>query len=191
MNCTIRRRSSASGNRPRMAPRLSVICAGSAVPGMTAVTLGSPSRYLRKNCAQLPANAEAQSGSVLPRTARNNRPRPNGNAVRHPGLVIPGERQDALLSFAVFNGIVDLYEIRFFASEDGFDGGEGTVEGRGDADVAAHALCFPFLESRKRLLRIANVVELEQIELLGPQSAQRALELCGIGRGFGPWPVSG
>jgi len=87
MYCTIRRRWSASGNGPRMAPRLSVICAALAVPGITAVTLGSPSRYLRKNCAQLAANSEAQSGSVLARTALNNRPRPNGNAVSMPDLL--------------------------------------------------------------------------------------------------------
>ena len=56
------------------------------------------------------------------------------------------------------------------------------MTGRRDADVAADALRFPLLELRQRLLRIAHVVELQQIELLRLQSGQRALELGGVGR---------
>ena len=83
---TIFRRWSGSGNGPRIAPRLSVMCAALAVPGMTAVTRGSLSRYFRKNCAQLPAKPRAQSGMSLPCTARNSRARPNGSAVRTAAL---------------------------------------------------------------------------------------------------------
>jgi len=81
---TILARSVASGRRPRMAPRLSAKCFTSLVPGMTAVTRESPSKYFRKNCAQLLANSLAQSGTALPWTARNKRPRPNGTAVNTP-----------------------------------------------------------------------------------------------------------
>ena len=105
---TIRLRWSGSGRRPRMAPRLSAICAGSEVPGITAVTRSSPSRYLRKNCAQLLAKSLAQSGTVLPRTARKRRPLPNGWAVSTPALIPVPER------------IVDLHEIWLFARDDRF-----------------------------------------------------------------------
>ena len=50
--------------------------AGIAVPGITAVTRGSPSKYFRKNCPQEFANTRAQSGNSLPCTARNNLPLP-------------------------------------------------------------------------------------------------------------------
>ena len=63
------------------------MCAGSEVPGITAVTRSSPSRYLRKNCAQLSAKPVAHSGSGLPRTARNSRPRPKGKAVSTPACM--------------------------------------------------------------------------------------------------------
>src|SRR6185312_16546266 len=60
----MRARMAASGRRPRAAPRLSVMCSGLLVPGMTAVTVGLASRYLRKNCAQLlQSNSAAQSGN--------------------------------------------------------------------------------------------------------------------------------
>jgi hypothetical protein len=53
---------------------------------MTVVIRSSASRYLRKNCAQLPAKSFAQAGTALPRTARNRRPRPSGSAVSTPAL---------------------------------------------------------------------------------------------------------
>ena len=41
-------------------------------------------QVLEEDCAQLPAKRFAHSGMFLPRTARNSRPRPNGNAVSTP-----------------------------------------------------------------------------------------------------------
>jgi hypothetical protein len=59
---------------------------GLEAPGMTVVTRSSPSRYFRKNCAQLAAKSFAQSGTAFPRTARKRRPRPSGSAVSTPAL---------------------------------------------------------------------------------------------------------
>jgi len=77
----MRFRSSRFGSRPRIAPRLSVMCSGFDVPGITAVTRLSASKNLRKNSAQLCAKSCAQSGIALPRTALNSRARPSGTAV--------------------------------------------------------------------------------------------------------------
>ena len=94
---------------------------------------------------------------------------------QHAGLDLGGERQDALFGLAVVDRIVDLHEIRLFAPEHRFDRGKVAVPGRGDADIAADALRLPLLELRQRLLRIAHIVELQQVELLrssaGPASA--------------------
>src|SRR6516225_7615113 len=104
-----------------MAPRLSVMWTGSAVPGMTAVTRASLNRYFRKNCAQVSAKERAQSGTSLPRTARKSR-----------------GRQHALFGFAVVERIVDLHEIRLLAQQHRLDGAEVAVPRGGDADIAAH-----------------------------------------------------
>src|SRR5215472_16846642 len=81
-NATIRCRCAASGRRPWPAPRLSAICWGLLVPGITAVTASLPRRYLRKNWPQLAASkSAAHSGSLCPRTARKSRLRANGRSV--------------------------------------------------------------------------------------------------------------
>src|ERR1700727_277276 len=165
-----------------MAPRLSAMCAGSEVPGMTAVTRSSPSRYLRKNCAQLPAKPVAQSGIARPRTAWNRRPRPKKERGQYASLDLGRQRQDALLRFAVVERIVDLHEIRPLASEHRLDRGEIAVEGGGDADVAAEALRLPRLELRQGLPRIAHVMELQEIEFHRLKVGQRALQFRRVGR---------
>jgi len=81
-NATIRWRCAASGRRPRPAPRLSAICSGLLVQGITAVTASLPRRYLKKNCAQLVASkSPAHSGSFCPRAARKSRLRAKDSSV--------------------------------------------------------------------------------------------------------------
>ena len=84
--------------------------------------------------------------------------------------------------FAVVERIIDLHEVRLLAGKHGFDRGELKVAGRSDADIAAYALRFPFLELRQQFPRVVDVVELEEIELFGLEPRQRTLELVGIGR---------
>ena len=79
--------------------------------------------------------------------------------------VLGGGGDDPLLDVAIVQRIIDLHEIGLLARQYGLDGGEVGVACRGDADVAANALRFPFLELCKRLLRIAYIVQLQQIEL--------------------------
>ena len=160
----MRWRWSGSGRRPRIAPRLSAMCAGSDVPGMTAVTRSSPSRYLRKNCAQLAAKSCAQSGIVLAAHRAEQPAAPERQGGQHAGLDLGRQRQDALLRLAVVERIVDLHEIRLLAPEHRLDRGEVAVEGRRDADIAAQALRLPVPELRERLPRIAHVVELQEID---------------------------
>ena len=143
---------------------------------MTAVTRGSPRRYLRKNCAQLPANAAAHVGSGLamhgaeqPAAAERQR---GQNSRFHFG----GARQDTLFGFAVVERIIDLHEIRLLAGEHGLERGEGAVIRRRDADVATHALLLPFAETRQRLIGIVDIVQLQKIELRGFQALKRAIE---------------
>ena len=62
---------------------------------------------------------------------------------QHAAFHLGGERQDALLRFAVIDRIVDLHEIRLFTLQDR-DRRKIPVPGRGDADVAAHTLLLPF-----------------------------------------------
>ena len=52
---------------------------------------------------------------------------------------------------------------------------------RRDADVAAHALLFPFAKARQRLIGVVDVVELQEIDFLGAQAAERALEFDVVG----------
>ena len=90
-----------------------------------------------------------------------------GERGEHAGFDLGGQRQNALFSDAVVERIVDLHEIRLLALEHCFDCGEVVMEGRRDPDVTAQTLRLPFLESGKRLLRIADVVELQQVDLRG------------------------
>ena len=114
---------------------------------------------------------------------RAKEPRPaERQSGKHGGFDLRRRRQDALFGFAVVERIVDLHEIGLLAQQHGLDRAEVAVPRRGDADVAAHALRLPVLELGQRLMRIAHIVKLQEIELLRLQARLRALELGGVRR---------
>ena len=82
---------------------------------MTAVTRSSPSRNLRKNCAQLPAKPRAHSGIGLAAHRAEQPAAAERQRGQHRRLDLGRERQDALLRFAVVERIVDLHEIGLLA----------------------------------------------------------------------------
>src|SRR6185312_14076419 len=141
----MRARMAASGRRPRAAPRLSVMCSGLLVPGMTAVTVGLASRYLRKNCAQLFAEQRAAS---------------ERQGAEHRAARLGAGGQNAFLDIAIVDGIVHFHEIRFFTPDDRLAGGIGATESGGDAVVADEPLCLQRVEFRQALIGIADIVKL-------------------------------
>ena len=165
-----------------MAPRLSVMCAGSAVPGMTAVTRSVAEEILEKELRPAAGERLCPIGKFLAVHGAKQPAAAERKCGEHAAFHLGGERQDALFRFAVIDRIIDLHEIRFLTPQNRFNGGKIPVPGRGDADVTANALLLPFPELRQRLLRIAHVVELQQVEPLRLQSGLRAFQLRGVGR---------
>src|SRR5262245_32240986 len=122
------------------------MCTGFEVPGITAVTRSSPSRYLRKNCAQLLAKSLAQSGTVLPRTARKRRPLPKGWAVSTPALFSAASGRMRFSASRSPSELVNLHEIWLLARDYRFHCRKISVEGRSHTNVPADALRLPRLE---------------------------------------------
>src|SRR5579872_2218083 len=77
--CSIRRRSAASGTRPRPAPWLSSRWLILVEPGIAQVTAGCEMTYLRKNCAQLVTSmSAAQGGRARSAACLKSEARPKG-----------------------------------------------------------------------------------------------------------------
>jgi hypothetical protein len=139
-NATILCRCAASGSRPRPAQRLSAMCSGLLVPGITAVTASLPRRYLRKNWPQLAASkSAAHSSGFCPRSARKSRLRANGRSVN-----CGRGRDHPLLRRAVGERIIDLKKIRLLAPHHRLDGIEVAARGGGDPEIPAETLRLPF-----------------------------------------------
>jgi len=139
-NATILCRCAASGSRPRPAQRLSAMCSGLLVPGITAVTASLPRRYLRKNWPQLAASkSAAHSSGFCPRSARKSRLRANGRSVN-----CGRGRDHPLLRRAVGERVINLKKVRLLAPHHRLDGIEVAVKGGGDPEIPAETLRLPF-----------------------------------------------
>jgi hypothetical protein len=82
---------------------------------------------------------------------------------------------------AIGERIIDLKKVRFLAPHHRFDGIEVTAEGSGDADIPAETSRFLFAQYRQIPTRIADIVQLHQIDPVGAQPLQGGMQPSGGG----------
>ena len=177
-NCSIRFRIAASGSRPFAAPRLSATYFTCAVPGIAQVTAGCDTMYFRKNCAHV--RAVELPGPVGQRPVAHGLEQPpaaEGEVDEDGHAAVGGERQDAVGGVAVVQRVVHLDDVQRLAAHGLFELGVLPVEGRARADVAGAPRLLPFAKRGQLHLEVPKVVDLDQVDLVGPQASQRLLEL--------------
>ena len=160
----------ADNSGPRPALRLSLWRSGLPVAGMTAVTASWLRQNFRNICAhELTPTSAAQPGNALPFTWLNNCAVVEVAIGEHRDAELLRHREQPLLRAAVGHRIIDLQEVRLGLLDHVGELVLRRVEVVGDAGVLHLALFFQFARHRNLRFPVAEIVHLEQLDLVGAQ----------------------